>query len=99
MSFCNGLKIQFRPLPQSGTLNSGEGIKTVCQLSYLPSFAQQPFFCFREAKSELMDLSLSQGSIKKSLEGVIRTISKNESAIALRQWMDHCEKYVRIGSD
>jgi hypothetical protein len=48
--------------------------------------------CFREVKSELADLSLSQGSLKKRLEGVIRTINKNESATDFRLKMDRCKK-------
>jgi hypothetical protein len=37
-------------------------------------------------KSELADLSLSQSSFKKSLEGVIQTIIKNESAADFWQY-------------
>jgi hypothetical protein len=32
---------------------------------------QRTFTCFREAKSKLVDLSLTQGSLKNSLEGVV----------------------------
>jgi hypothetical protein len=46
-----------------------------------------------------MNLLLTQGSLKNNLEEVVQTISENESAAALWQWMDHCEKYVQIDSD
>jgi hypothetical protein len=49
--------------------------------------------------SDLANLLLTQGSLKNNLEGVVRTISENESAAALWQWMDCCEKYVWIDSD
>jgi hypothetical protein len=43
------------------------------------------FFLFREVKSELADLSLSQGGLMMNLEGVIRTISNNESAAGVQR--------------
>jgi D-aminopeptidase len=60
---------------------------------------QRTFFCFREAKSVLADLSLSQGSLKKILQGVLQTINKNESVAALRWKMDRCKKFIGISSD
>jgi hypothetical protein len=55
----------------------------ICQPSYLLNIASVNFFLFWQLKAEMADLSLSQSSLKKSLEGVVRTISKNESAAAL----------------
>jgi hypothetical protein len=63
--------------------NGGESVKMICQPSYLLNIASANFFLFWKLKAELADLSLSQSSLKKSLEGVVRTISKNESAAAL----------------
>jgi hypothetical protein len=41
---------------------------------------RQMFFCFREVKSELADLMLSQGVLMTNLDGVVKTGSKNDSA-------------------
>jgi hypothetical protein len=49
------------------------------QPSYLPNNATADVFCFREVKSQLADLSLSQGGLMMNLKGVVRTISKNKS--------------------
>jgi hypothetical protein len=60
---------------------------------------QQTFFLFRRDKSELDGLSLSQDVFRTSCSGVIGTIAKNEFDNAFRQWMDRCQKYVRISCD
>jgi hypothetical protein len=49
--------------------------------------------------SELEDLLLSQGSSKTSLEGVVRTISKNKSAADVWRSIDRCKMYVQFSSD
>jgi hypothetical protein len=42
------------------------------------------YFSVSEVKSELADLSVSQGGLMTNLEGVVRTISKNESTADFR---------------
>jgi hypothetical protein len=52
-----------------------------------------------KGKVDLADLLLSQASYKTSLEGVIRTIPKDEFADVIWQWMDRCKQSVSINSD
>jgi hypothetical protein len=82
------------PLCQSGILNGGDGIKMIRQPSYLLNTTTVDFFCFREVKSELVDLLLSQGGQMMNLEGVVKTILKN--MYAFWQKKDRWEHYSTI---
>ncbi len=99
MTFCNGTTTQSTFPPQSGTFNGGKVSSWSASLPFCQTPPQLTFFCFREIKSKLADLSLSQGSLMMNLEGVIRTSSKNEFVIAFWQWMDCCKQYAWMGSE
>jgi histone-lysine N-methyltransferase SETMAR len=63
---------------------------------YSPDLAPADFFLFRRVKEELAGLSLDEDSLKKTWEGVIRTITADEFATAFRRWFERCEKCIRI---
>ncbi len=50
------------------------------------------FFLFWKVKSELADVSLSQDSLKMSLEGAVWTSTIDKLAAAIQRWIEHCEK-------
>ena len=64
---------------------------------YSPDLAPADFFLFRRVKEELSGLTLSQESLKKTWEGVIRTIADEEFAFAFRRWYERCQKCIHIG--
>ncbi len=66
--FRNGKTIQSVPPPQPWTFYGGESVKTIWQPPYLPNISSADIFCFGEVKSELTDLSLSQGGLMTRLE-------------------------------
>jgi hypothetical protein len=51
----------------------------------LPPITAAVFYPWPIVKAELVGLSLSQDSFKMSLEGVVRTVTKDEFAAAIRQ--------------
>jgi hypothetical protein len=57
------------------------------------------FFLVQRGRSVLAGLTLSQDNLKLNLEGVIQTISTNESTAAFWRWMDCGEKYVCFSSN
>jgi hypothetical protein len=57
------MKKKTPPEPHSGTFNGSQGIKTICQPSYLPNTATADIFLFQRGKVEAADLSLSQGNL------------------------------------
>jgi hypothetical protein len=73
------------PLPHSRASNSGKGKKRSASRPICQQQLWRTFFCFREVKSELADLSLSMSGLMMNLDGVVRTINKNESAADFRQ--------------
>jgi len=66
---------------------------------YSPDLAPADFFLFRRVKEELAGHTLSQDTIKKTWEGVMRTIAVQEFAVAFTKWLDRCQKCIRIGGD
>jgi hypothetical protein len=58
--------------------------------AYLPDLALVDFFLFRK-------VNLSQESLKNAWVGVLRTIAKEDFAIALSWWFEQCKKCTRIG--
>jgi hypothetical protein len=64
---------------------------------YSLDLAPADFFLFRRVKEELAGLSLDEDSLKKTWEGVVRTITADEFATAFRRWFERCEKCIRIG--
>ncbi len=59
---------------------------------------RQTFFCFREAKSKLADLSLPQGGLMTKLGGGRPNQQRNESAAAFLQKIYHCKQYIQISA-
>ncbi len=49
-------------------------------------------------KEELAGVRLTPETIKKTWEGVVQSISVEEFAIAFRQWLDRCNKCIRINA-
>jgi hypothetical protein len=49
----------------------------------LPYFAPAAFYLFLKVKSELASSLLTQGTFKKSLQGVVPTIATEELAAAI----------------
>jgi hypothetical protein len=81
---------QSAPLSQSGTFNGGKYIKRSASLhitlAEYRAAIEGTFSRFREVKLELIDLLCPrQPQEKKRLEGIIPTISKNESAADVPQ--------------
>jgi hypothetical protein len=62
---------------------------------YSQDLASADFFLFRRVKEELAGVWLTPESLKKSWEGVLRTIGPDEFATAFRRWVDRCNKCVR----
>jgi hypothetical protein len=52
---------------------------------------------FRRVKEELAGLTLSQETIKKAWEGVIKNIVKEHFAAAFRSWLQRSQKCIEIG--
>jgi hypothetical protein len=65
--------------PHSRASNGGEDEKRSTSCPIRRKQLRRTFFCFREVKSELADLSLSKSGLMMNLDGVARIISKNES--------------------
>jgi hypothetical protein len=89
MCFCYRMTTQSTLPPQSRSFNGDESVKTISQPPYSQNITTVDIFLFRRVKSELADLLLSQKSFSTSLEGVIRTISKNDSTTVIRRWINH----------
>jgi hypothetical protein len=70
---------QAMPPPHSRASNGGKTKKRSASCPIHRKQLRQTFFCFREVKSELVDLSLSRSGLMMKLDGVARIISKNES--------------------
>jgi hypothetical protein len=93
--FLNQGPISMLP-PQFGTSNGGTGMETTHYLTFSPNIAPADFVLYQREKLELAVLSLSQESLKRSCEGVVRTIDEDNFAEALRWCMDLCIQYVRF---
>jgi histone-lysine N-methyltransferase SETMAR len=78
---------------------AGKGVKTIPHPPYLPDLAPAEFFLFPRVKYKLAGQTLTQESFKNSWEGVVRTIPKDNFTATFRQWMERCEKCVRIGGN
>jgi hypothetical protein len=50
-------------------------------------------------KEKLTSLTLDHNTIKKTWEGVTRSIAPDEFAIAFWRWYERCQKCVEIGGD
>ncbi len=83
-------------VPHYGTSNGGKASRRSFSLPICHIPLQWTVFCFREVKSKLEDLLLSQRSLMTNLEGVVQMSSKNQSTTAFWRWMDCCEQFVRI---
>ena len=78
---------------------AANGIRLLPHPAYSPDLAPADFFLFKRVKEELAGLTLSQDTIKKVWEGVIRSIAVEEFAAAFSKWLDRSEKCIRIGGD
>jgi histone-lysine N-methyltransferase SETMAR len=78
---------------------AAKGVQMLRHPPYSPDLAPADFFLFPRVKTKLAGLSLKQETFQKSWEGVVRTIPKEDFAAAFCQWMERCEKCVRIGGD
>jgi histone-lysine N-methyltransferase SETMAR len=63
---------------------------------YSPDLAPANFFLFPSVKRELAGKTVTQGTLKKVLEGAVRTLSAADFAKAFRRWYERCEKCVDI---
>jgi hypothetical protein len=68
------------PPPHSWTSKGSEGVKTICCPNYSPDIDAANFFLFRNVKSELAGLLLSQDSFKTIPKWVVGTITQDELA-------------------
>ncbi len=64
-----------------------------------PCLTPVDLFLFWRVEWELAGLSLSQDSLKKSWEGAVSTIAKDECARAFRWWMKLFKNLVRSSGD
>jgi hypothetical protein len=55
------------------------------------------YFLLPRVKAELAVISVTQESFKETLDGVARTISKEDFTMAFRQWKERYKKCDRIG--
>jgi len=78
---------------------AANSVKMLQHPPYSPDLAPADFFLFRRVKEELAGHTLSQDTIKKTWEGVMRTIAVQEFAVAFTKWLDRCQKCIRIGGD
>ncbi len=63
---------------------------------YLPDLAPADFFLFRRVKEELAGIRLTPETLKKTWDGVTRSIGLDEFAAAFRCWLDRCNKCIRL---
>jgi len=63
---------------------------------YLPDLVLAAIFLFQVLKKELTGLTQMPTTFKKSWEGVVWTIAKEELATAIRKWYKRCQKCDRI---
>jgi hypothetical protein len=56
----------------------GKGVKTFYNPPSSPGFAPTDYFLFIRVKSELEGFTLAAGAFKNNLEGVVRTMCKEE---------------------
>ncbi len=75
------------------------GVQVIRHPPYSPDLAPADFFLFRRVKKKLTGLTLDQNTIKKTWEGVTRSIAPEEFATAFRRWYEHCQKCIEIGGD
>jgi hypothetical protein len=68
-------------------------------MSYLPPIAAAVFYPCPIVKAELAGLSLSQDSSKTSLERVVRTVTKDKFAAAIRRYIERPKKCGHIGGN
>jgi hypothetical protein len=76
---------KYTPLPQYRTSKGDESVKTVCYSLYSPDIAPADLYLRRRMKSELTGIWLSQESSKTSWDRIVRNVTKNESAAAIRR--------------
>ncbi len=76
---------------------AAKGIQVLEHPPYSPDLAPADFYLFRRVKEALAGTTLDQDSVKTAWEGVIRTITTDDFAMAFRQWFVRAEKCVRIG--
>ena len=58
--------------------------------------APADFFLFPKLKRELAGITMMQEDFKNKLEGVLRTLSKDDFARAFTRWLEHFEKCIWI---
>ena len=56
--------------------------------------APADFFLFPKLKRELAGITMMQEDFKNKLEGVLRTLSKDDFARAFTRWLEHFEKCI-----
>jgi hypothetical protein len=75
---------------------AARAIQVLLHPPYLPDLAPADFFLSRKVKEELASVHLTQESLKSTWERVMRTIVRDEFAVAFRQWFQRCEKCICI---
>ncbi len=76
-----------------------KGIQVLEHPPYSPDLAPADFFLFSRLKEALAGTTLDQDSLKTAWENVIRTITADKFATALRRWFEQAEKCIQIGGD
>ena len=72
-------------------------IPLVADPPYSPDHVPMDFFLFPKVKEHMSGLLLTLESLKKTWEGVSRSITAEDFAAAFRHWFEWGEKCVRIG--
>jgi histone-lysine N-methyltransferase SETMAR len=75
---------------------AANNIQLLQHLPYSPDLTPADFFLFRRVKEELAGIQLSPATIKEAWEGVVLGITMKEFAVAFRQYLDHCNKCIRV---
>jgi histone-lysine N-methyltransferase SETMAR len=65
-------------------------------LPYSPDLAPADYFLFRRMKEELAGIRLTPETLKKTWDGVTRSIGVDKFAAAFRRWLDRCNKCIRL---
>ena len=74
------------------TIHRQNHMKTIAHLPFLLFLTPVDFFLFTKVKSELAGKPLTQDTFKKSWEGAIRTVTKDDFTAAFDKWQHCCKK-------
>ena len=66
---------------------------------YSPDLALADLFLFPKIKTDLAGNTMTQDSLQKTWDGVLRTITKDDFSKAFHRWVECCQKCIDIAGD